>query len=101
MLREVYLNLGMAGTLLVGGVVLLTSMTWIVAVAGTVVRPMTRGRRVALLGLLTIAPPSAPLVLYRFIAAARSEYGRMRATATWTTLGGLKQDTATTDRRDG
>lgn len=79
MLRDVYIQFGMAGTLLVGGVALITAMTWFVAVAGTIVRPMTRGRRAALLGLLAIAPPSAPLVLYRFIAIARDEYARIRS----------------------
>ena len=82
MLRDVYVHLGMGGTLLIGGLLLLTVMTWFLAVAGTVVRPMTRGRRVALLGLLTVVPPSAPVVLYRFVATARSEYRRVRGSMT-------------------
>jgi hypothetical protein len=70
MLKEVYLNVGMGGTLLIGTLFMLTAMTWFVAVAGVVVRPMTRGRRVAMLSLLTVLPPSSLLVLYRFVSTA-------------------------------
>lgn len=78
MLKEVYFSVGMSGTLVLGVLFMLTAMTWFVAVAGVVVRPMTRGRRVAMLSLLTVIPPSALLVLYRFIATA-AEFPRPSA----------------------
>ncbi len=68
MLKDIYFQVGLVGTLAAGALMLMTAMTWFVAVAGTVVRPMSRGRRVAILSLLAVIPPSALLVLFRIVA---------------------------------
>lgn len=74
MLRDVYLQVGLGWTVLIGGIVMLTALSWLVAMAGVVTRPMSPFRRGALLGILTILPPSAIIVLMRFVAVTRGEY---------------------------
>jgi hypothetical protein len=74
MLRDVYLQLGLGGTILVGGLVMLTAFSWFVAMAGAVTRPMSPIRRGLLLAVLTALPPSAILVFASFVAATRGEY---------------------------
>lgn len=80
MLRDVYLQVGLGWTVLIGGLAMLTVLTWLVAIAGAVTRPMTPLRRAFLLGVLTFIPPSAILVLLRFVAVTRGEY-RLRTTS--------------------
>jgi hypothetical protein len=78
MLRDAYLHLGLGGTVLVGGLVMLTAFSWFVAMAGAVTRPMTPLRRGMLLAVLTALPPSAILVFARFVAVTRGEYRTQR-----------------------
>ncbi len=78
MLRDVYLQVGLGWTVIIGGLVMLTALSWLVAMAGAVTRPMGLLRRGMLLGILTILPPSAIIVLMRFVAATRGEYRARR-----------------------
>ena len=80
MLRDVYLQVGLGWTVLIAGLAMLTALTWLLAMAGAVTRPMTPVRRVLLLGVLTLVPPSAIVVLMRFVAITRGEY-RVRTTS--------------------
>lgn len=87
MLRDVYMQVGLGWTMIIGAMVMLTALTWFIAMAGAVTRPMSRNRRAVLLGLLTLLPPSAIVVLARFVAVTRAEY-RLRS-AGIDRLGGL------------
>ncbi len=73
MLRDVYLHVGLGWTVLIGGLVMLTALSWLVAMAGAVTRPMSSTRRALLLAVLTILPPSAIVVLMRFVSATQGE----------------------------
>ena len=77
MLRQVYMEIGMAGTLLVGALIMLTAMSWLVALAGLVTRPMSGLRRGSLLALVTVLPITAPVFLGWFVYSARAEMGRL------------------------
>jgi len=79
MLRDVYLHVGLGWTVLIGGLVMLTALSWLVAMAGAVTRPMSGGRRALLLAVLTVLPPSAIVVLMRFVAATQGELRSHRA----------------------
>ena len=76
MLKEVYLNMGLGGTMLVGALALTTAFAWFAAIAGVMVRPMSRRKRVALTGLLAISPPAALVLLTGYAWSARREIGQ-------------------------
>jgi heme/copper-type cytochrome/quinol oxidase subunit 2 len=74
MLHSVYSQAGLAGTLTLGVLLMVTVFAWFVAMAGAASRPMKRNRRVPLIAIMTAVPPSAILYLVYAIVKTSQEY---------------------------
>ena len=69
MLHALYTQVGLLWTLAAGLALVLTSFTWILAIAGASSLPMSKGVRFAVLAMLTLIPPSA--IFYMAYAAVQ------------------------------
>ncbi len=69
MLRDVYTQFGSSGTLLIAGLLVLTIITWVQAVAGVVVSELPSTLKAVIVAVISLIPPLGIVVMAVSLAA--------------------------------